>query len=1210
VRNEYGDDGRLKSMTDASGKTITFTHNVNGKTETIVDRLSNTTVFKYDAKGNVTNSLNALGQINSYDFDANNNKTREIIAGVLTNTFVFDANNLLTESVVGGMITNKFTYNQFGQVLAALDGLNRGTTNFYDALGNLLRTTNALGFTNGFVYTASGNLASMRDALGILTTNWFDEYGNITNAVTGNLAASAYTYDVNGNRLIETQWRQVGYENVEALVTNTLVYDAQNRVIASIDSLGNTNHILFNELGRHEEVTDALGRVTRYNYDLRGSLTNVTYPDATTEQYAYDAEGRRTNSVDRAGRSTGFIFDALGRLTQTTYPDNTTTRTIYDPVGRVQFTVDALGVTNAFGYDAAGRRIAVTNAWGTDVAQWSTNAYDAGGNITASGDALGRVTRYTYDALNQRVQTIFPDNTTHTTIYNGAGQRIGDVDAAGVTNRFGYHLHHRTLQAVTNAWATPSATWATYAFDLMGRQTNQVDALGRRTAYEFDADGRRQRRLLPGGQWEGFRRDANGNAVAHTNFISGLIMTNQFDSQNRLLGVWHGSTQLVSYAYGLTGVRTQMVDSSGTYVWIYDNRDRVRTNITPAGVVYYDYDANGNLTNLTSSTTSGVSIGYQYDALNRITNVIDNRLGLAAKNTVYQFDGVGNLSAIGYPNGATNLWQYDSLNRLTNEVWKAGATPLASFFYQLDATGQRTNLSETVNGGSRTYSWRYDSAQRLTNELLLGTSPTGYVAYAYDVVGNRTNRASTLAGITNQALSYNTNDGLTIDAYDLAGNTRTNSGNVFLYDWANRLTNAVLGTTNVSIVYNGDGQRVKKTVTVGATTTVTLYLMDEFNPTGYAQVLEEKSVVGSTTNLVKAFVYGLDLISQRIPNVTTNFYGADGIGSTRFLLNLAGGVSDTYVFDAFGTILAKTGGTTNENLFHGEFRDSHLGLDIRPARYYTANFGRWWTMDSWEGSKSDPVSLHKYAGFGNSPANRVDPSGHDYTLPSTVTVNAGIQTTTRTTASAGAARGLAIGVTVAEWNATAAAYQAGVSGSLLYKGFAAGIAGATIAAHLAAVTALLDPVESVVAAQQTILKEDVEKEARKKGCSGPLLFYYRDAITIAQAYTSSSLPISGGYTKPGELVAKFPAGGYASDIAPWDPRFSQKELAWGFFGPGSLSDARGVSFFVAFCADSGWKPLPNYITPGIFHYHKAPEPGALRIPIRPVAAGVNAMKSE
>ena len=43
-------------------------------------------------------------------------------------------------------------------------------------------------------------------------------------------------------------------------------------------------------------------------------------------------------------------------------------------------------------------------------------------------------------------------------------------------------------------------------------------------------------------------------------------------------------------------------------------------------------DAAGNLTNLTSSTSGGASAGYQFDALNRLTNVIDQRL-TGTKNT-------------------------------------------------------------------------------------------------------------------------------------------------------------------------------------------------------------------------------------------------------------------------------------------------------------------------------------------------------------------------------------------------------------------------------------------------------------------------------------------------------------------------------------------------------------------------------------------------
>jgi hypothetical protein len=64
---------------------------------------------------------------------------------------------------------------------------------------------------------------------------------------------------------------------------------------------------------------------------------------------------------------------------------------------------------------------------------------------------------------------------------------------------------------------------------------------------------------------------------------------------------------------------------------------------------------------------------------------------------------VGNLQTAGYGNGVTNQYQYDVLNRLTNLTASGVSGTIARFYYQLGLTGNRTNLSETVNGtGGRT----------------------------------------------------------------------------------------------------------------------------------------------------------------------------------------------------------------------------------------------------------------------------------------------------------------------------------------------------------------------------------------------------------------------------------------------------------------------------------------------------------------------------
>ncbi|MEW6161409.1 MAG: RHS repeat-associated core domain-containing protein, partial [Verrucomicrobiota bacterium] len=176
----------------------------------------------------------------------------------------------------------------------------------------------------------------------------------------------------------------------------------------------------------------------------------------------------------------------------------------------------------------------------------------------------------------------------------------------------------------------------------------------------------------------------------------------------------------------------------------------------------------------------------------------------------------------------------------------------------------------------------------------------------------------------------------------------------------------------VLLTYDGDGHRVKKV----AGSTTTLYLVATVNPTGYAQVVEELTVSGSVTNLSKAFVVGLDLISQRQSNGTVNYYGYDGLGSVRFLLNSSGTITDTYTYDAYGTLIASTETTPNDYRYTGEQWDANLGMYFLRARYMNPGLGRFWTMDSYEGAQGDPVSLHKYVYCAADPVNNVDPSGH------------------------------------------------------------------------------------------------------------------------------------------------------------------------------------------------------------------------------------------
>ena len=314
----------------------------------------------------------------------------------------------------------------------------------------------------------------------------------------------------------------------------------------------------------------------------------------------------------------------------------------------------------------------------------------------------------------------------------------------------------------------------------------------------------------------------------------------------------------------------------------------------------------------------------------------------------------------------------DLLNRLTGiaSTGSAGVSPASAFNYQSNQAKQRTLAANADKSH-----WAYDYLYRLTGETIGGASYTSpqSIGYAFDVVGNRTNRASGVSGILGQTNSFTANDWLASDKYDPNGNT-TNSGTVnYRYDALNHLTNA---NNTVFITYDGDGNRASKKV--GSTTN--FYLLDDRNPSGYVQVLEEWTSTG-TPALSRVYNYGLDLISQRQPNVSTNYFIYDGHGSTRALTDNSTNVVNVFAYDAYGILIASNGPPQTVYLYCGEQFDTDLNFYYLRARYLNPNTGRFWSMDSYEGRQNIPSSLHKYLYCQANPVNGIDPLGFHIVPP-------------------------------------------------------------------------------------------------------------------------------------------------------------------------------------------------------------------------------------
>ncbi|HEU4768602.1 MAG TPA: RHS repeat-associated core domain-containing protein [Pyrinomonadaceae bacterium] len=954
LRNEYDDTGRLVRQIDAFGKVINYGHDLNTRQEVVTDREGKTVVYEYNARGQVVRITSAAGVI-TRTYNSRDNLLSETDASGITTAYTYDAlDNRITETDPLGN-TTRYTYDAKGLPLTITDAKGGITTYTYDAKGNVTSTKDALSNTITSTYNTRGLPLSDTDQLNNVTTYEYDAAGNQTRRTDPLGVVTTMTYDANNNKLSETITRVVN--GVTESLTTTYEYDLSGRITRTTFPDGTAREAVYNSLGRLASTTDEKGRRTEYVYDDMGRLIRTTFPDNTTEVQTHDGEGRVLTIVDRGGRTTRNEYDSSGRPVKIIFADGSNTSKTYDGAGRVTSMTDQLGQTTRTEYNAAGNPTKTTDA----LNNVTIYTYDANGNRLTMLDARGQTTTYEYDAANRLTKTTFPNGTTQTTAYNAAGFPTSKTDQAGKTTLFEYDKRGK-LTKVTDALNGVTR----FTYDENGKQLTQTDALNRTTTYEYDRRGRRTKRTLPLGMSETFTYDVLGLLTSRTDF-SGKTTTFEYDVMNRLSkrtpDASLGETA-VTYTYTATDRRASMTDASGTTNYTYDLLDRLLTRQTPHGTLTYTYNAVGNVATVRSSNAEGVSVNYQYDDLNRLTSVTDNRLANGV--TSYTYDPNGNLKTALYANGVQTTYTYDNLNRLTN-LAAAGSSTIAGYTYTLGAAGNRTSVTE-LNG--RTVNYTHDALYRLTAEGIANDPATnGAVSYAYDAVGNRLSRTSTVPGLPSSSSTYNANDQLTSDVYDANGNTTASNGIGYNYDSENRLTS--LSDGSASFVYDGDGNRVAKTA--GGVTT--RYLVDTNSPTGYAQVVEE--LVGSSVR--RQYTYGHDLISQRqliSGQREVSFYGYDGHGSVRYLTDTAGAITDTYTYDAFGVLLARTGSTPNEYLYAGEQFDPNIGFYYLRARYMNPSTGRFQTMDAFEGLKFDPASLHKYTYANANPVDLVDPSGH------------------------------------------------------------------------------------------------------------------------------------------------------------------------------------------------------------------------------------------
>ena len=184
-----------------------------------------------------------------------------------------------------------------------------------------------------------------------------------------------------------------------------------------------------------------------------------------------------------------------------------------------------------------------------------------------------------------------------------------------------------------------------------------------------------------------------------------------------------------------------------------------------------------------------------------------------------------------------------------------------------------------------------------------------------------------------------------------------------------RLTSYTGADGQASFGYDAYGMRTSRTTPTGTQSYVW----------NYAFPLPALSVVRDDSGDRRYYVYlpdGTLLYGMEAGSNARHFYHFSEAGSTLFLTDDSGAITDTYGVTPYGEQVDATGTTENPFTFLGKFgviEEGATGLYFMRFRYYDSATGRFLTRQS--GSSTDPKLVNPYQYAQGNPLAWVDPIG-------------------------------------------------------------------------------------------------------------------------------------------------------------------------------------------------------------------------------------------
>lgn len=499
----------------------------------------------------------------------------------------------------------------------------------------------------------------------------------------------------------------------------TTVYDTLTKLLTLTTPEQRTSKVWLSDEGRPTQLEPGTQvDPVRLGYDASGRLTHLAQ-GARAWRYGYDGRGRLETVTDTLGRVSSYKYDLADRESLLTLPGDRVVRFRYDANGNLEGLTPPGGEEHAFTY--------------TDV---DLNEVYTPPTVAGIADPA---TRYSFNADRQLTDVLRPDGSQVRLRYNSTRGWLDSLSIARGRTTLTHDGPAGQLAAATSpdgvtssyAWDGPvliRERWSGAASGAVARTLNSAFAESTQTVvvgsdsssvagYTYDDDGLLTDVALAGVPVQTItRRDSDG-LVTGTSVSAGggtVTSTHGYNAYGELASLsysWPGggafSQVLGRDSLGRITQVTETVDGA-THVhgYHYDLAGRLdevrRDGVLQRSYVYDSLPGNGNRTKEKDGSGAVLAIG-SYDKQDRLTDY---------GGTAYEWMANGELARRIAPGPDTTRTTYDELGNLTGAHLPGVAGD--SLTYVIDASNRR--VGRLVNG-QRTHTWLYANQLNVVAEL-------------------------------------------------------------------------------------------------------------------------------------------------------------------------------------------------------------------------------------------------------------------------------------------------------------------------------------------------------------------------------------------------------------------------------------------------------------------------------------------------------------